>query len=220
MEDNNWKSIYNKCNHNKYSKITEINDNIELKANCKNFLNNFGIIILIICLLFLIAFIYTFKNNPIAILYCFGIILALFILAMYNSTYKLTINNKELYLKSGFVQNSLKLENLINIYLSKKKMRFLGFPINAYYINIIYKQDSNNEDKTILINLPAIMLNKKQVLKFFSNIKTIKIKDEEEEIKEKEKDTKLIKKTIFWVCLIAFIIFAIWASKFYSAELL
>lgn len=217
----NWKAVYDKCNHNKYSKITEINGNLELRANCKNFFANFGAIILIVLLIFLIMFIYAFKSNPMAILYCFGIIIALFILALYNSTYKLTINSKELHLQSGFEQNKLNIEDIINIYLSKTKMRFLGFPVNAYSINIIYNQkDANNENKQILFTLPAIMLDKKQVIKFFSGIKTIKIKDEEEEIKEKEKNNKLVKKTIFWVCLVAFIIFAIWASRFYGTELL
>lgn len=65
-----WEDVYKKCNHNKYSEIKEIGENLELKSNCQNFVKNFGIVILILSLICLSIFIYTFRNNPLSILYC------------------------------------------------------------------------------------------------------------------------------------------------------
>lgn len=62
--------VYIKCNHNKYSEIKEIKGKAELKSNCQNLFKNYGIIILILVVIFMAIFIYTFRNNPISILYC------------------------------------------------------------------------------------------------------------------------------------------------------
>lgn len=201
--------VYNKCNHNKYSEITEIKGKSELKSNCKNFFKNYGMIILIITLICLGIFIYTFRNNPISILYCFGIIILLFLLSLYNSTYKITLNDKELSIYSNLQKETIDSSRIINIYISKKKLRFMGIPFYAYTINVIYLQDNNQ----MMISLPTVMLSPKQVIKFFSTMSIVKIKDEEEEIEKKEKDKKTVIKTIFYVTfavlLVASIIYGI-----------
>ncbi len=206
--------VYDKCNHNKYSKITEIKEKVDLKSNCQNLFKNYGVIILIMTLICLAVFIYTFRNNPISILYCFGIIILLFILSLYNSTYKITLSDKELIIFSNLQKEKIDIANLINIYMSKKKMRFMGIPFYAYTINAIYLQNDNQ----MMISLPTVMLNPKQVIKFFSTMKIVKIKDEEEEIERKEKDKKTVIKTIFYVSfavlLVASIIYGIVNGNF------
>lgn len=139
----------------------------------------------------------------------FGIIIALFLLSLYNSTYKLILDDKELTIFNNLQKESIYISNLINIYMSKKKMRFMGIPFYAYSINVIYVQNDNQ----MIISLPTVMLNPKQVITFFSNINTIKLKDEEEEIDRKEKDKRTVIKTIFYVSfavlLVASIIYGI-----------
>ena len=68
--ENNIKEIYKRVNHNKYSQIIDISGNAEVKSNAKNLLYNYKFIIITISILLLILLIYTFRNNPIVILYC------------------------------------------------------------------------------------------------------------------------------------------------------
>ncbi len=170
------KEIYNKCNHDKYTQITEIKGRSEVKSNYKNFIINYKIPMLIIFLILLALFIYIFRNNPILILYCFGIILLFFIFAIYNCTYKLRLNEKTLDLQINFQRTQIKTDDLVTIYLSSEKTRFLGIPMYSYSLNIIYAYN----EKPMLITIPTVMSNKKQIVKLFANIETEKIKTEEE----------------------------------------
>lgn len=124
---------------------------------------------------------------------------------MYNSTYKIALNAKELTIVNNLQKETIQTSNLTNIYISRKKMRFMGFPFYTYIINIMYVQNDNQ----MLYSLPTVMLNPKQVINFFSNIKTVKIKDEEEEIDRKEKDKKIVIKTIFYVSFAVLLVVSI-----------
>lgn len=199
-----FKEIYSKVNHNKYSQIINIKGKTELKSNCKNFLYNYKFTIIIVVLVLMILLIYTFRNTPIAILYSVGFLLALFLLALYTSSYRITLDENELNLYINFQKTTINTNNLANIYLSKEKMHFFGFPVYNYMLNIIYIFNEN----PMIITLPTVMVDRKKLVKLFSNIETQKIKDEEEEIKAKEKNNKLIIRTIIIVSVI-FILLAI-----------
>ena len=205
---NSFKELYDNINHNKYSQIININGKSELKSSCKNFIYNYKYILLAISVFILLILIYTFRNNPINILYCIIFIFALFLLSMYSSTYKLNLDDKQLKLRIYFQDNIIDSQKLINIYVSKEKMRFLGFPIYNYLLNIIYVEN----EKPMIITLPTIMTSRKELKKLFSTLEVKKLKDEEEEILEKEKNKKLLFITIFIVIMIVLIVASIVAG--------
>lgn len=173
---NSLKEIYEKVNHNKYSQLVDILGKVEVKSNFKNFLYNYKFIIITIFILILALLIYTFKNDPVVILYCIIFLIALILLAMYSATYKITLNEKELKVHINFQNTIIDSNNLANIYLSKEKMHLFFIPIYNYTLNIIYIK--NNDP--IIMSFPTVMINRKSLIKLFSIIKTEKIKDEEE----------------------------------------
>ena len=208
-KSNSFEEIYNKVNHNKYSQLTNISGKVEIKSSYKNFISNYKIPIIIVALIFLVLIIYTFRSNPLIILYCIIFILFIFGFAMYSSTYKLQLDEKNLKIYINFQEIKIKTDDLANIYLSREKMHLFCFPIYNYTLNFIYIKDN----VPMRISLPTIMVNRKKLLKLFSMIETKMIKDEEEEIKEKEKTgRKVILVTIIVLTVIllgAFIIGAI-----------
>ena len=56
-------------------------------------------------------------------------------------------------------------------------MRFVGFPIYSYSLNIMFIKN----EETMLITIPTVMSNKKQILKLFSNLEIKTVKKPEEE---------------------------------------
>ena len=209
---NNWKEIYKVCNHNKYSQLTNVQGKSEVKSNFKNLLKNYKLTI-ILSLIFLIAiFAYAFRNNPIVILYCIGFVLLLLILMIYSSTYKLTLDEKNLTLNMNFQITKIATDDLANIYLSRDKTSFFGIPIYAYLLNFIYISN----EKPLLLSLPVVMTDKKAIKKLFSNIETKKIKDEEEEIKKKEKNNRIVIWTLIIVSIIVFFIATIITGMLYN----
>ena len=167
---NNWDMVYKKCNHNRYSKFNGVKNPVELKSNFANLLKNCYIAIIAFLIIALVLLIYTFKSNPMIIVYCLIFLAGLFVYAVYNSTYNLKIDSDKLTLSANFQKNVIKTNIISNIYLSRRKSYIIFFPIYTYSINIIY--DSN--DNQLLLALPVIMLEKKQLLKFFNNIDIIK----------------------------------------------
>ncbi len=196
------KSVYEKCNHNKYSKLTNINDTSEVKSTYKNFVINYQIQILLTILVAFLLLIYTFKTNFVVILYCFLLLLGLFLLSIFNSTYKIKLDKNTLNVQINLQETQIPAKDLVNIYLSKDIVRFFGFPINNYMLNIIYMQNEN----AMLITLPTVMVNRKQLIKLFSNLEIKKIKDEEKETKQKNRNKR---KTIMTISIVVFIILLI-----------
>ena len=180
MSENKKKStnmnlIYEKCNHDQQSQITKISsDNLQIQSNFRNFILNYKIPIIVILLLVVILFIYTFRSTPVLIFYSIALLLVLSLFSVYNCTYKLKLNEKNLELNINLQKTLISTKDIVNIYLSKQKMRFFGFPIYGYSINIIYLLN----EKPMIITLPIVMVNRKQLLNFFSNLKFQKIKDD------------------------------------------
>lgn len=207
---NSLKEIYKKVNHNKYSQIVNLSGKIEVKSNIKNFLYNYKYLLIALFYIIVILFIYTFRNTPITILYCFGFLLALLLLAMYSASYKILLDEENLNIHINFQNTTIKTNDLINIYLSREKMHLFGIPIYNYSLNIIY----NLNDTPMIISLPTVMINRKKLVKLFSMIETEKIKDEEEEILAKEKNNKIVISTIISVVAIFMIVSIILAIVF------
>ncbi len=197
--------IYKKVNHNKYSQITQISGKSELKSNYKNFIFNYKFLIIVLMLILLCLLVYTFKDNLIIAVYCLGLLLLLFLFSIYNCTYKLKLDEKCLELQVNFQKTQILTSDLINIYLSREKIRFFGFPIYSYSLNIIYLVNQ----EPMAITLPTIMASRKQLMKLFSTLETKILKDEAEEIKEKEKNKKTIIITIISVSFIILIVTSI-----------
>lgn len=212
VKNKNMSSIYEKCNHNRYSQLTEISNDLIIESNCRNFILNYKISIIVIFLLVMALFIYTFRNTPVLIFYSLGFLLALFLFSTYNCTYKIRLNKKALTINVNLQKTQINTKNLVNIYLSKERMRFFGFPIYNYSLNIIYLQD----EKPMIITLPTVMINRKLLVKFFSGIKVQKIKDEEEEIERKNKDKKTVIKAIIFISIIVIIVALIVGGIFYN----
>ncbi len=180
---NNFKQIYEKVNHNKYSQLTNVSGKVQVKSNLTNLIKNYKTILILIIVILLGLFIYTFRQTPMTILYCVLFLLGLFAFYLYVGTYRLTLDEKNLNLYINFQKTTIDTNSLANIYVSRQKMHFFGFPIYNYLLNIIYMKDN----EPMIITLPTVMIDRKNLLKLFSNIKTVKIKDEEEEKQEKRK---------------------------------
>lgn len=197
--------IYNKVNHNKYSRITQITGKSELKSNYRNFIFNYKYLIIVLVVILLCLLIYTFRSNPILILYSLGLLLLLLIFSIYNCTYKLKMDEKSLSLQVNFQKTEIITSDLINIYLSREKMRFFGFPLYSYSLNILYLV--NQDIKAI--SLPTVMASRKQLMKLFSTFETEVLKIEEEEIQKEEKNKRTVIITIATVAFIVLIITSI-----------
>ena len=167
------KRIYEKVNHTKRSQIVDISGNVEVKSNIKNFIFNYKYLLITIFILALILLIYTFRSNPIIILYCIAFLILIFAFAMYSSTYKISLNEKRLNVHINFQDTVIDSENLANIYLSREKMHLFFIPIYNYVLNIIYVIDN----EPIIMSFPTVMIDRKALVKLFSIIKTEKIKE-------------------------------------------
>ena len=197
-----WKKIYQKCNHSKFSQVTNVQKTAKIKSSVVNLLKNYGSIMLIAFLIIIIFLIATFWNNLNILFYTFILMLALCIFAVVYGTYYISLEEDGIKFKINFQETKISYNKLIGIYLTRKKKRFFFIPIYYYAIEITEYVDS---EKMLIYSFPTIMLNKKELLKFFESfeVKIFKNEDEEEE-KEKE-EKKSFYKAIGIVALILLI---------------
>lgn len=181
-----FKKIYIKVNHNPYCQITNILKKCTLKSNVKNLFTNSWKVILITLLILLAIFIYTFWNNLIAVLYCVLLILFFFIATICFNSYKISLGENELKYKINFQENIISYDNLGNIFMGRDCIKFFFIPIYFYNIKVTYLTDNEHLG---MLSFPVFMLNKKDILKFFSAFEVEAYKDEKEEI-EKEKNNR------------------------------
>lgn len=209
-----WKEIYAKCNHNKYSQITNITDELTINSNVNNFIKNNAIVLIAILIFIILLLLYTFRNNLILVLYSLLFFILMFIFIIYYNTYKLKLKKDELDLTISLQKYEIPYNDLINVYLSKIKTRFFGFPIYAYNLNIIYSE----QQVPMLLTLPVVMLNKQSVIKFFNCIQTKQLKSEDDEIKEREKSNREVLKIIIIVTIIVIIISLLISYVIYNSH--
>lgn len=182
-----FKDVYSKVNHNPYCQVTNIFKKSTISSNIKNLFHNSWQIILIALVIVTAVLIYTFWNNLIVVLYCLLLILFLFIVTVHYNSYKIKLENNEFYFKIGFQENSIPYNKLGNIYLDKETMKFFFIPFHYYNLKVTYFED---EEKIGIFSFPTFMLNKNDIIKFFSSFDIEVYKSEKETIEKEKKDRK------------------------------
>lgn len=167
-----WKDIYNKCNSRDLSRITVIKDNIELNSSVKNFNLENGYKLLIITLLIIAVLLIGFWSKPIIILYTMLIYVFSLVLGFIYNIYKIKIDSDGLFFKSFFRKEKIELDNLITIYIEKRRSFFFVIPVYSYNLNIIYVE----KEQIKYISLSTLMLKKKSVLNMFDKLEFEEIK--------------------------------------------
>lgn len=188
-----WKKVYQKCNHSKFSQVTNVFKKAKINSNVINLLQNYGTIILIGLIIILTILIITFWNN-ISILLCALLLLfALCAFAIVYGTYYIKLDEDGVKFKVNFQDNIIPYNKLIGIYLTKMKKRFFFIPIYYYAIQITEYVD---KEKMNIYSFPTIMLNKKELINFFNSFEVKIIKEEEEEEQKKEEERRNFHKAI------------------------
>lgn len=198
-----WKSVYQKCNHSRFSQVTNVLETAKIRSNIRNLLKNYGKIILITFIVIMIFLIATFWNNLTILFYAVLLLIALGIFAIIYGTYYINLEEDGVKFKINFQENKIPYNKLIGIYLTKKKKRFFFIPIYYYAIEITEYVD---KEKMNVYSFPTIMLNKKELIQFFNSFEVKVIKSEEEEEEKQNEEKKSFHKAIGIVALILLII--------------
>ena len=198
-----WKEVYQKCNHSRFSQVTNVLKTAEIKSNFRNLLKNYGKIILIAFIVIMVFLIATFWNNLTILLYAVLLLFALCTFAIIYGTYYVKLEEDGVRFKINFQENKIPYNKLIGIYLTKKKKRFFFVPVYYYALEITEYVD---KEKMNIYSFPTIMLNKKEVVKFFNSFEVKVIKSEEDEEKKQNEEKRNFHKAIGIVIAIIFII--------------
>ena len=188
-----WKKVYQKCNHLKFSQVTNVFKKAKINSNVINLLKNYGTIILIGLIIILTILIITFWNNLSILLCALLLLFALCAFAIVYGSYYIKLDEDGVKFKVNFQENSIPYNKLIGIYLTKKKKRVFFVPIYYYALEITEYVD---KEKMNIYSFPTIMLNKKELINFFNSFEVKIIKDEEEEEQKKEEERKNFHKAI------------------------
>lgn len=188
-----WKMVYKKCNHNRYSQVTNVLRTAKIKSNVGNLLKNYGKIILIAFIAILIVLIITFWNNLNILLCAILLMIALCIFAVIYGSYYIKLEEDGVKFKINFEENSIPYNKLIGIYLTKRKKRFFFVPIYYYAIEITEYLD---KEKMNIYSFPTIMLNKKELIYFFDSFEVKTFNDEDEEEQKQNEERKNFHKAI------------------------
>ena len=198
-----WKSVYQKCNHSRFSQITNVLRTAKIKSNVGNLLKSYGKIILIVFLIVMVFLIATFWNNLNILFYAILLTFALCIFAIVYGTYYINLEEQGVRFKINFQETNIPYNKLIGIYLTRKKKRFFFIPIYYYALEITEYVD---KEKMNIYSFPTIMLNKNEVIKFFDSFEVNVIKSEEEEEKIQNEEKRNFHKAIGIVIAILLII--------------
>ena len=198
-----WKSVYQKCNHSRFSQVTNVLRTAKIKSNVGNLLKSYGKIILIVFLIVMVFLIATFWNNLNILFYAILLTFALCIFAIVYGTYYINLEEQGVRFKINFQETNIPYNKLIGIYLTRKKKRFFFIPIYYYALEITEYVD---KEKMNIYSFPTIMLNKNEVIKFFDSLEVDVIKSEEEEEKIQNEEKRNFHKAIGIVIAILLII--------------
>ena len=188
-----WKMVYQKCNHMRFSQVTNVLKTAKISSNIGNLLKNYGKIILFSFLVILIILIITFWNNLSILLCAVLLLIALCAFAILYGSYYIKLEEDGVKFKINFGENSIPYNKLIGIYLTKKKKRVFLVPIYYYALEITEYVD---KEKMNIYSFPTIMLNKKELINFFNSFEVKIIKDEEEEEQKQNEERKKFHKAI------------------------
>ena len=208
-----WKEVYKKCNHNKISQVTNVLRTIQIKSNMGNLLKSYGKVIIISFIVILAFLIATFWNNLTILICAIFLLLAICLFAIIYGTYYIKLEEDGVKFKINFEENSIPYSKLIGIYLTRRKKRFFFVPVYYYALEITEYID---KEKMNIYSFPTIMLNKKEVIKFFDAFEVNVIKSEEEEEKKQNEEKKSFHKAIGIVIAILIIILLIVSIILYA----
>lgn len=187
--DLSWSKIYTNFNHNKFSYITNVYHEIQVRSDPKYLfrLNNYPLFVLIIIIIGLLIF--TFKSSPKALIYCTIFLLSSLLLCCFYGLYNLRLTDKNLVLNIRLQRIIIDYKDLKNIYIDRAKSNILFFiPIYIYSLNIIYMDNSEPYQMAI----PLIMANKNDIVKLFKTIKFDAVADSDDIERKNEKEKKHI----------------------------
>lgn len=181
-----WKEVYQKCNHTEYSQLIDIREPVILVGNLKKFFYTHKIGILIFLIAFVVLSFVTYKIEWKSFLTIACVFLIALLILVYYNSYKITIKKNKLVVRAELDDIEINTDDLVTIYLSKKKVFLFIIPIYVYYINIIYvKNIQENNNKNLILNekqskfniitLTTVMNQKEDVYKFFRHFKFQKI---------------------------------------------
>lgn len=203
MKNLKWKEIFEKCNHNKYCQITNVLQKYSISSNVKYLLKNYGKVLLVIIIVFLLLLIYTFRNDLLIVLYASLLCFLLFLMTVFYSTYKISLEEDKLIARINMQDNIITYDKLNNIYLQRQRTKLLFIPFYTYVLKVSYFI----EDKKLnILSFPVVMLDKKSLINFFNSFEVKAYKDQDEETAKETQDRKNFYKSISIVIGILFII--------------
>lgn len=206
MKKLKFKDIYNKVNHNPYCQVININKKVTIKSNVKNLFKNYYKTILIAFIIILSILIFVFLDNLVIALCSILLLLFLFIANIFYNTYKITLDEKGVRFKINLQEDIIPYEKLANIYLEQGTFKFFFIPFHNYNISITYLAE---KDRFNMYTFPTFMVNKKDILNFFSAIEVEPYKDLDEELEKEKNNKKGIYKALGISLAILFIIILI-----------
>ena len=96
----------------------------------------------------------------------------MFIALIYYNTYRLDIKKDRLKLEITLKSYSIKIDDIVNIYIERKRNFIMLFiPMPYYYINVLYLENEQVKG----FSLSTIMVKKEDIKKFFKHFEFQKI---------------------------------------------
>lgn len=163
-----WSEVYSKCNNKENSIVETVKQPLQLVSNFKFFIQKYGLPLTLVIAIFLVLIIITYKFNIQIILACLAVILFTLIVLIYNNTYKIEIRRNKVNINMVFQELSIKYEDFVTVFISRRKKRIMMIPFYFYNLNIIYL---DNEEQQELASFPTIMLKPEDVINFFKAMK-------------------------------------------------
>lgn len=207
--------LYEKHKYRKFSEIEEVEKNIVLKSQVKNFINKYKRILLIVILIILILTVITFQSTPKTLLLVICMYILMLFSIIYFNTYSIICKNNKMTIKMNMQEIQIEYCNLKNVYIENKKSRIFFKKINNYSLIILYKAPNGNIST---IQLPLMFLNKNDLNRFLKNF-IVKTKKSNNVIKAQKYQLKrlLIKIALFIIIwLIIIITLIIWEQAWFG----
>lgn len=199
-----WNELYEKNKYRKYSEIEQIEKDIILKAQFKNFINKYNRILAILIVIISLLLIITFRSTPKNLLLVFCTLILMIFCTIFFNTFTILCKNNKMIIKQTMQVIQINCNDLKNIYIENKKSRIFFKKRNSFSLVILYNTPKGN---IININLPIMFLNKKEFIKFLENFKVKSKKSNNNVVKAQKYQLKklLIKVGLFilvWLLII------------------
>ncbi len=199
------KDVYEKVNTKPLSKITEFQKKGSLTANFKFFIENYGVIYLLILLILVLCICIGFKFDWKMLLIIIGIYFVGTLALIATNTFRLSWCNQGLKIRRLVKEEIIPYNEIYSLFMYREKTRFAFFiPIYSYTINL-YCNDPDKEVKRVYFN--TIMINKKAVEKFMNSVDVEVLPEQKDfDVEEAKREKKYNLGTIAIAVVIAIVI--------------